>query len=46
MTGLINVSIKTLNLGRVEAMGILTGYMAILTALALVLDYKNISVKL
>lgn len=42
----MNVSIKTLNLGRVEAMGILAGYMVTLATVALGLDYNDLSIKL
>jgi len=33
-------------MGRVEAMGILTAYLAAVAAVALVLDYKDLSIKL
>ncbi|KAA8907529.1 GWT1-domain-containing protein [Sphaerosporella brunnea] len=46
LTGLVNVSVKTLDVGRVAAMGILTAYMVVITAFALILDYKNLSIKL
>ncbi|RPB04023.1 GPI-anchored wall transfer protein 1 [Choiromyces venosus 120613-1] len=46
LTGLVNVSINTLNYGRIPAMGVLTSYILVLTLLAVGLDYKNISIKL
>lgn len=46
MTGLVNVTVKTLDVGRAPAMGILGGYLVALTVLAVGLDYFNISVKL
>ncbi|KAI5853895.1 GWT1-domain-containing protein [Tricharina praecox] len=46
LTGLVNVTIKTLDMGRVEAMGILTAYLAAVGAVALALDYKDMSIKL
>jgi phosphatidylinositol glycan class W len=42
----VNVTIKTLDMGRVEAMGILSAYMAAITAIAVALDYKDLSIKL
>jgi hypothetical protein len=42
----VNVTLKTLDMSRVEAMGILTAYMAAITAVALALDYKDLNIKL
>jgi len=46
LTGLINISINTLNVTTGPAFGILTAYALILTYLAVGLDLKNITVKL
>jgi phosphatidylinositol glycan class W len=45
-TGLVNLTVKTLHIGDVQAMGILLIYAATLTALAVGLDVYNISIKL
>ncbi|CUS13258.1 unnamed protein product [Tuber aestivum] len=45
-TGLVNLSINTLEYGRIPAMGVLTSYILVLTLLAVGLDRKNISIKL
>lgn len=46
LTGLVNVSINTLEVGRMGAMGVLVGYLFVLAAVALGLDYKDLSIKL
>lgn len=46
LTGAVNLSVKTLHTGSLEAMGILLGYAAVLTGLALGLDVYDISIKL
>ncbi|KAF8545449.1 GWT1-domain-containing protein [Trichophaea hybrida] len=46
LTGLVNVSLKTLDTGRAASMGVLTAYMAVITAVALLLDYKDLNIKL
>ncbi|KAI0468433.1 GPI-anchored wall transfer protein 1 [Xylaria cf. heliscus] len=46
MTGLVNMTVPTLNVGPVVSMGILVGYASIVTAIAVVLDAWNLSIKL
>ncbi|KAK0657711.1 GPI-anchored wall transfer protein 1 [Cercophora newfieldiana] len=46
LTGLANMTVRTLHVDPMQTMGILTGYMAAVTALALGLDACNISIKL
>ncbi|PWW71623.1 GPI-anchored wall transfer protein 1 [Tuber magnatum] len=46
LTGLVNVSINTLEYGRIAAMGVLTSYILVLTLLAVELDKRNLSIKL
>ncbi|KAL7275090.1 Glucosaminyl phosphatidylinositol (GlcN-PI) nositol acylation protein [Rhizina undulata] len=46
LTGLVNVSINTLEVGRVGALVILVAYTGVLTAIAVGLDYKDLSIKL
>ncbi|KAK4442488.1 GPI-anchored wall transfer protein 1 [Podospora aff. communis PSN243] len=46
LTGLVNMTVPTLHVGPLPTMGILTGYMAAVTALAVVLDAYDISIKL
>ena len=46
LTGLVNMTVPTLDVGRAVAMGILVGYMAVLTAVAVALDAYDISIKL
>ena len=46
LTGLVNMTVPTLHVGRVATMGILVGYMAVLTVVAVALDMYNISIKL
>lgn len=46
LTGLINLTIPTLNVGDAPAMAVLLAYAGLLTAVAVVLDRYNISIKL
>jgi len=46
LTGLVNLTVPTLHVSREIAMGILLGYSAMLTGLAVVLDVYDISIKL
>ncbi|KAI9712235.1 MAG: Glucosaminyl phosphatidylinositol (GlcN-PI) nositol acylation protein [Chrysothrix sp. TS-e1954] len=46
LTGLVNLTLPTLTMGDREAMGVLVGYMAVISAAALGLDYYDISIKL
>lgn len=46
LTGLVNMSLDTLNMGREAAMSILLGYAGILTTVAVSLDYMDLSIKL
>jgi phosphatidylinositol glycan class W len=46
MTGLVNMTVPTLDVGPVATMGILVGYAAVVTGVAVALDAWNISVKL
>jgi len=46
LTGLVNLTIPTLNVGPAATMGILTAYMAVLTGAAVALDMYNITIKL
>lgn len=46
LTGLVNMTVKTLDATPMVAMGILIGYMATLTGVAVGLDMYNISIKL
>ncbi|KAI0106005.1 GPI-anchored wall transfer protein 1 [Daldinia grandis] len=46
LTGLVNMTVPTLDVGPGVAMGILVGYAAVLTTLAVTLDAWNISIKL
>jgi phosphatidylinositol glycan class W len=46
LTGLVNLTVDTLNIGDVMAMGILITYAAALTGLAVGLDAYNISIKM
>lgn len=46
LTGLVNMTIPTLHVGPVPAVGILLGYAAVLTGFAVGLDAWNISIKL
>ncbi|OTB01242.1 hypothetical protein M426DRAFT_64447 [Hypoxylon sp. CI-4A] len=46
LTGLVNMTVRTLDVGPSVTMGILVGYAAVLTGLAVALDAWNISIKL
>jgi glucosaminylphosphatidylinositol acyltransferase len=46
LTGIVNLTIPTLNIGNTEATGILLSYAAILTGVAFLLDMYDISIKL
>lgn len=46
LTGLVNVSIKTLEVGNAVAIGILTAYMLNVVGIAVVLYRRNINIKL
>lgn len=46
MTGLVNLTVDTLRMDAIASMGILVAYALILTLVAVVLDSRNISIKL
>ncbi|KAF1985527.1 GPI-anchored wall transfer protein 1 [Aulographum hederae CBS 113979] len=46
LTGLVNLTLPTLHMGDLQAMGVLVGYMGVLSAIALALDAWDISIKL
>jgi glucosaminylphosphatidylinositol acyltransferase len=46
LTGVVNLTVPTLHVSNVQAMGILIGYAATLTGLAVGLDVCNISIKM
>ncbi|KAI9744591.1 MAG: Glucosaminyl phosphatidylinositol (GlcN-PI) nositol acylation protein [Claussenomyces sp. TS43310] len=46
LTGLINLTIPTLHVGDIPAMGVLLGYAATITAAAILLDMYDISIKM
>ncbi len=46
MTGMVNLSLNTLDMGSLSAMGILIGYAACVTGAALILDKTGVKVKL
>lgn len=46
LTGLVNMTVPTLDVGPVASVGILVAYSAVLTGVAVVLDAYNISIKL
>lgn len=46
LTGLVNMTLPTLHMGDLQAMGVLVVYMAVLAAVALGLDAWNISIKI
>ncbi|KAH7155558.1 GWT1-domain-containing protein [Dactylonectria estremocensis] len=46
LTGLVNLTVRTLDVTPVATIGILVGYMAIVTSVAVALDHYNISIKL
>jgi phosphatidylinositol glycan class W len=45
-TGLVNLSLPTLEMGTVESMAVLVGYIAVVSTIALVLDRLDLSIKL
>jgi glucosaminylphosphatidylinositol acyltransferase len=46
LTGLVNLTVRTLDAGRGESMAILIGYISAVTAVALGLDWLDVSIKL
>jgi phosphatidylinositol glycan class W len=46
LTGLVNMTVRTLDVGRMATMGILGGYMVLLTAAAVGLDMYDVTIKL
>ncbi|KAK0886969.1 Glucosaminyl phosphatidylinositol (GlcN-PI) nositol acylation protein [Friedmanniomyces endolithicus] len=46
LTGIINLTVKTLHMGDVQAMAILLGYVATLCGVALALDHYDVSIKI
>lgn len=46
LTGLVNMTVPTLDVGPTATMGILVGYAAVITTVAVALDAWNISIKL
>ncbi|TWU75239.1 Glucosaminyl phosphatidylinositol (GlcN-PI) nositol acylation protein [Metarhizium rileyi] len=46
LTGLVNMTIRTLDVGPVVTMAVLLGYMAVVTGLAVLLDAYDVSIKL
>ncbi|KAK1835487.1 GPI-anchored wall transfer protein 1 [Podospora conica] len=46
MTGLVNMTVPTLHVGRAGAMGVLGGYMAVVTGVAVGLDAWGVTIKL
>ncbi|KAK1777959.1 GPI-anchored wall transfer protein 1 [Copromyces sp. CBS 386.78] len=46
LTGLVNMTVPTLDVGRVVTVGILVGYMGVVTAVAVGLDVYNVTIKL
>ncbi|KAI1174046.1 GPI-anchored wall transfer protein 1 [Nemania sp. FL0916] len=46
MTGLVNLTVPTLDTGPAASMGILVGYASIVTGIAVALDAMNLSIKL
>ncbi|KHN94250.1 GPI-anchored wall transfer protein [Metarhizium album ARSEF 1941] len=46
LTGLVNMTIRTIDVGPVVAMAVLLGYMGVVTGFAVVLDVYDISIKL
>ena len=46
LTGLVNLTLNTLTMGAIGAMGVLIGYVGVLTVVAVTLDHYNLSVKL
>ncbi|KAK4691724.1 glucosaminylphosphatidylinositol acyltransferase, partial [Lecanoromycetidae sp. Uapishka_2] len=46
LTGLVNLTLDTLDMGTIETMGVLVMYVGLLTTVAVALDYLNLSIKL
>ena len=46
LTGLVNLTLDTLHMGTMFSMAVLAGYAALVTAVAIVLDHWNVSLKL
>lgn len=46
LTGLVNLTLPTLQMGTLESMGALTVYIAVISAVALTLDRLDLSIKL
>ena len=46
LTGLINLTVPTLHVGNLQAMGILLVYAGVLTGLAVGLDMYDVSIKM
>lgn len=46
LTGAVNLSLSTLYMSDVPAMGVLVGYLTVLTGAALALDHYNVSIKI
>lgn len=46
LTGLVNLSLPTLNMGHLQAMAVLLAYVSVLAGVALMLDSRSISIKL
>ncbi|KAF2201621.1 GPI-anchored wall transfer protein 1 [Delitschia confertaspora ATCC 74209] len=46
LTGLVNMTMPTLHMRMLESMGVLIGYISVLSVVAVVLDRRNISIKL
>ncbi|KAJ9646481.1 Glucosaminyl phosphatidylinositol (GlcN-PI) nositol acylation protein [Coniosporium apollinis] len=46
LTGLVNLSLPTLSMGHLQAMAVLLAYIGLLAGVALILDSRNISIKL
>jgi phosphatidylinositol glycan class W len=46
LTGLVNMTMPTLHMGLWQSMGVLVGYVSVVSVVALVLDRQNLSIKL
>lgn len=46
LTGLVNLTLPTLQMGTLESMAVLVSYIAVISAVALTLDRMNLSIKL
>lgn len=46
LTGLVNMTLPTLNMSVIESMAVLTAYIAVVAGVAVGLDYYNITIKL